>query len=152
MVPDDDVVDLTDKLRALDDDPPPATLLAAARAAFSWRTVDSELCRPSYDSLLDEALSPVRGSQEARLLRFEFDDVALDVEVSGDAGGRQLVGQLTPAVQAELTVRHGGEAETSVRSDDLGRFVVDGLRPGPLSIRGVADSRDSAVHTDWVLI
>jgi hypothetical protein len=152
MVPDDDVVDLTDKLRALDDDPPPAALLAAARAAFSWRTVDSDLCRPSYDSLLDEALTPTRGDHDSRLLRFELTDVALDVEVATEGSSRTLVGQLMPAVAAELTVRHGGEVETSVRADDLGRFVLDDVRPGPLSIRCVVDGQPTAAHTDWVLI
>jgi len=151
-VPDDDAPDLTGRLRAMDDDPPPATLLAAARAAFSWRTVDTDLCRPAYDSLLDEALTPMRGGQDARLLRFEFDDVTIDVEVDSEADGRTLVGQLTPALAAELTVRHGGAAETSATSDELGRFVVAGIRPGPLSIRCVVASNDTALHTDWVLI
>jgi hypothetical protein len=152
MVPDDDVLDLTDKLRAIDDDPPPAALLAAARAAFSWRTVDTELCRPSYDSLLDEALTPTRGDQDGRLLRFDFDELALDVEVSTAEGRRTLVGQLTPAVPAELTVRHGGAAELSARADELGRFTADDVRPGPLSIRCVVAGHEAAVHTDWVLI
>jgi hypothetical protein len=152
MQSDDDALDLTGRLRATDDDPPPAALLAAARAAFSWRTVDTDLCRPSYDSLLDESLTPTRGGQDARLLRFEFDDLALDVEVTTEAGSRTLVGQLTPGRSAELTVRHGGEAETIVRSDELGRFDVAGVRPGPLSIRCVVTDVETPVHTDWVLI
>lgn len=151
-MPDDDRVDLTDKLRALGDDSPPAALLAAARAAFSWRTVDADLCRPSYDSLLDEELTPTRGDEEARLLRFELDHLALDVEVSTEAGSRTLVGQLTPATSAELTVRHGGAAQMTVRCDELGRFVAENVRPGPLSIRCVLPGQPGAVHTDWVLI
>jgi hypothetical protein len=147
-----DHLDVLGRLRGLTDDPPPTTLLAAARAAFSWRTVDTDLCRPAYDSLLDEALTATRGGHDARLLRFAFDDLVVDVEISSEADSRTVVGQRTPAMTAELTVRHGGAAEQSVRADELGRFVAEGLRPGPLSIRCVRPSGGGAVHTDWVLV
>ena len=146
-MPDDDVVDLTSQLQTTNDDAPPAGLLAAARAAFSWRTLDTDLCRPSYDSLLDETLSPVRGGQDARLLHFESGTIALDLEVTTEGDGRTLVGQVTPATTTELTVRHGGAVETAVTSDGLGRFVLEGVRSGPLSIRC-----GPALYTDWVLI
>jgi hypothetical protein len=148
---DDDAGDLTARLQATNQDQPPAGLLAAARAAFSWRTLDTDLCRPSYDSLLDEALSPVRGGQDARLLRFELGDLALDLEVTPEGEGRTLVGQVTPPGPTELTVRHGGAVETTVGSDELGRFVLDGVRPGPLSVR-CATAGDATLYTDWVLI
>lgn len=148
---DDDVVDLTERLRATDADPPPAELLAAARAAYSWRTLDTDLCRPAYDSLLDEALTPVRGELTARLLRFEAGDVTLDLEVNPEGDARTLVGQVTPPQATELTVRHGVSEETSVTSDGLGRFVVDDVRRGPMSVRVALASR-SPLHTDWVLV
>ena len=152
-MPDDDARDLTARLQATNEDTPPAGLLAAARAAFSWRTLDTDLCRPSYDSLLDESLSPVRGANDARLLRFEVGERALDIEVTADGADRVLVGQVTPAARTELTVRHGGEVETAVSSDDLGRFVLTGVRNGPLSIRAVAAGLgDAPLSTDWVLI
>ncbi|MDX6198187.1 MAG: hypothetical protein QOJ79_1338 [Actinomycetota bacterium] len=151
-MPADGRTDLTAELRAMDDDPPPAALLAAARAAFSWRTLDTDLCRPSYDSLLDEGLTAVRGEQSSRLLRFATADVALDVEVTADGDGRTLVGQVTPAEPSDLTVRHGGADEMSVSTDTLGRFVVEGLRGGPLSMRCVVPSQNSSLFTDWVLV
>ena len=150
-MPADDASDLTARLQSTNDDDPPAGLLAAARAAFSWRTLDTDLCRPSYDSLLDEALSPVRGGQDARLLRFELGSLALDLEVTPDGTNRTLVGQATPAAATELTIRHGGEVETVVTSDALGRFVLDGVRSGPLSIRCSATD-GATLATDWVLI
>ena len=150
-MPDDDVLDLTARLQSTNDDDPPAGLLAAARAAFSWRTLDTALCRPSYDSLLDEPLSPVRGAQDARLLRFESDDVVLDVEVTVSGDARTLVGQITPPGAAELTVRHGGEVETQLAADGLGRFVLESVRSGPLSIRCVRPDAGT-LYTDWVLV
>jgi hypothetical protein len=146
----DDTVDLTARLQRSNDDDPPEALLAAARAAFSWRTADSELSRPAYDSLLDEALTPVRGGPDARLLRFELGGLTLDLEVTAEVETRSLVGQLTPAAQCELTIRHGGAKETSVSSDELGRFACDGLLAGPLSLRCTAG--DDVLTTDWVLI
>ena len=151
-MPDDDPGDVTARLQATNDDLPPAGLLEAARAAFSWRTLDTSLCRPSYDSLLDEGMAPVRGSQDARLLRFELGELALDLEISVAGDGRRLVGQLTPPASSEVTVRHGGEVETSVTSDALGRFVLDGVRSGPLSIRCGPPADAAALSTDWVLI
>lgn len=148
----DDPVHLTARLQETDDDPAPAALLAAARAAYSWRTVDTDLRRPSYDSLLDEALSPTRGGQDARLLRFEAGDVALDLEVALDGDGRTLVGQVSPAAAAEVTVRHGGAEETTVTTDELGRFALDGVRRGPLSVRCQVWEPRVELYTDWLLI
>lgn len=145
-------MDLTERLRASDDDRPPAALLAAARAAYSWRTVDVDLSRPSYDSLLDEALTPTRGEQDARLLRYAVGEVTLDLEVTADGERRIVVGQVTPAQTADVTVRHGGAEETSVATDALGRFALHGVRSGPLSVRCFVPSQPGPLYTEWVLV
>jgi hypothetical protein len=152
-----DESDLARQLQATHDDPPPDALLAAARAAYSWRTLDTDLCRPSYDSLLDDSLSSTRGGAgESRLLRFSGEDVALDVEVTIDGDGRGLVGQVTPPARAEITLRQGTGDELSVVTDDLGRFVLDGVRHGPVSIRcslSVHGHRaNTSLYTDWLLV
>lgn len=148
-----DEADLVRQLQASHDDPPPEALLAAARAAYSWRTLDTDLCRPSYDSLLDDSLSSTRGgAAESRLLRFSAGEVALDVEVTVDGDGRGLVGQVTPAARAEITVRQGTGEELSVRTDELGRFVVDGVSRGPVSIHCAVSSPAASLYTDWLLV
>jgi hypothetical protein len=144
--------DIADRLRQHDDDAPPAALLAAARQAFSWRSVDVTLCPPSYDSLLDDALTSVRGDGDARLLSFVGPDVSVDVEVSSEGESRSVVGQVTPAEQAQVTVRHGGVVESTVQVDSLGRFSLDDVRPGAMSIRCFVPSRRVTLHTDWVLV
>lgn len=146
----DTVIDLTSGLQSSNDDDPPEALHAAARAAFSWRTADSELSRPSYDSLLDEALTPTRGGPDARLLRFDLGGLTLDLEVTADVEGRSLVGQVTPPLACELTVRHGGAQEAAVTTDDLGRFALEELLAGPFSLRRTTG--DAVLTTDWVLI
>lgn len=144
--------ELAAQLRRTQDDAPPTGLLAAARAAYSWRTVDTDLCAPSYDSLLDEALTAVRGVQDARLLSFTGDQLAVDVEVSAEGATRELVGQVTPAGPAEVTIRHGGAVEITTEADELGRFHAVGLRSGPLSMRCFVPTTAHTMHTDWVLI
>jgi hypothetical protein len=139
------------RLRDADDDPPPDALLAAARSAYSWRTAEGQLTPASYDSLLDEALTAVRSGAGARLLSFGDDELAVDVEVSGHGATRSLLGQLSPATAAEVTVRHGGAEEATVTADALGRFVVE-AKPGPLSIRCAVAGSGLVLHTDWVLV
>lgn len=148
----DDPDALTTRLQAAQDDAPPQALLAAARAAFSWRTLDVDLSRPSYDSLLDEAMTPVRGASEARLLRFDSQGLTLDIEVAVEGEHRTLVGQLFPAAPAEVTVRHGGAVEIVVPADEDGRFTVADVRSGPLSLRCTRTDGTEPLHTDWVLI
>ena len=54
----------------------------AARAAFSWRTVDVELMELLHDSAL-EAGAAVRGVGDARHLTFGRDGLTVELEVSG---------------------------------------------------------------------
>ncbi|HWB71196.1 MAG TPA: hypothetical protein VG452_03185, partial [Egibacteraceae bacterium] len=113
---------LLTELRALAGrvDPPPAELLAAARASYTWRTVDAELAELAeltYDSMLDDpALAGVRGAGQRRLLAFEASALAVEVEVAAVGERRRLVGQLTPPAWAELDIRHA-EGSSSVRTD-----------------------------------
>ena len=144
--------DLTQQLRQNAADPPPESLLAAARAAYSWRTPEGQLVPSSYDSLLDESLTSVRSGAGARLLSFGDDDLALDVEVSTTGATRSVLGQLSPPGPVEVTIRHGGAVESTVTADDLGRFEVGDLRPGPLSIRCNVLGTDANLYTDWVLV
>ena len=67
-------------------DPVPASVLVAAKAAFTWRTIDADLAELVADSLAEAA--GVRGREAARLLTFrasaidgEVDAVAVEVEV-----------------------------------------------------------------------
>jgi hypothetical protein len=72
-----------------------ARLLAAAKAAFTWRTLDEELelLSLSYDSAMFEA-AVVRSDhhQPSRMLVFENDDLVLQLEAHSDV----LMGQLIP--------------------------------------------------------
>jgi hypothetical protein len=117
-------------------DPVPALLDDAARAAFSWRTVDDELAELMRDSAEEEAGALVRSGRGPRQLSFESPQLGIEIEVV-DTGPRErrLQGQLLPPAAAEVTVERPGEDPVRVQADELGRFVLEGLKAGALRLR-----------------
>jgi hypothetical protein len=129
-------------------DPVPEAVDEAARVAFTWRTIDAELAELTRDSLLEETPAGVRGAEGARMLSFESPRLSVELEVA-DLGqqGRRLVGQLVPPGPATIAVDHTG-GHVDAAADELGRFVVDGLRPGPARVRcRMADGAE--IETEW---
>ena len=133
-------------------DPVPAEAVAAAKAAIMWRTIDAELAELTADSLVgDDRLVGVRAHDAPVMLTFEVGGRVLEVEVVGSGHLRRLVGQLVPAAPGRVDVRHG-EAETTVEADEVGRFSVDGITPGPVRLRWqVPSAGGRAAETDWFL-
>jgi hypothetical protein len=115
-------------------DPPPPAVLEAARASLTWRTIDAELAALEFDSAVDQAAAAVRSGEGPRLLTFSAPGLNIEVEVSPLGPRRQLVGQLVPAQAARIDVRHAGGV-TTVQADQLGRFGVDAISAGPVSLR-----------------
>jgi hypothetical protein len=115
-------------------DPPPPAVLEAARASLTWRTIDAELAALEFDSAVDQAAAAVRSGEGPRLLTFSAPGLNIEVEVSPLGPRRQLVGQLVPAQAARIEVRHAGGV-TTVQADQLGRFGVDAVSAGPVSLR-----------------
>jgi hypothetical protein len=129
----------------------PADAVAAARAAFLWRTIDAELAELTYDSVLDDQLlAGVRSTATARFLTFESPDLTVEVEASPVGEAHRLMGQLVPPQTGSVELRHPG-GSTTVEADELGRFTVDGVPSGPVSLRCRAHS-GATVTTDWVLV
>jgi hypothetical protein len=131
-------------------DPVPDHVLAAARAALGWRTLDAELAALVEDSA-EQPLAGVRGGGP-RLLTFEADDTAVVVEVSAVGDARRLLGQLVEPRAARIEVRHPG-GTTTVDADDLGRFAAAEIPAGPVSIVcrfGPPSAR--VVATTWVTL
>src|SRR5919108_1573148 len=134
---DDDNDALLAELRALvtRSDPVPASVVHAARQAWTWRTIDAELAALVYDSALDDtALAGVRSTEAERLLTFEVGDVAVEASVTVVGERRRVVGQLVPPQSATIEVRHGGRT-TEMAADEVGRFTVEDVVPGPVGIR-----------------
>ena len=133
---------LRDALSTPPDEVPPE-FVEAAKAAFTWRTIDEELLLiTSYDSVLDDTLfSRARATATARQLVFDADGVVLQVEVS--AAG--VTGQLMPASGPVTLVTPNGDHETAA-VDELGMFVMGSAPRGPVRFR-LADG-----CTDWFIL
>lgn len=134
-------------------DPAPQDVVTGAIAAYAWRTLDAELAALTFDSAMEsDALAGVRGGG-ARLLTFETPTATVEVEAQVVGSLRRLLGQLVPAQEAALDIQHRGGVQ-SVVTDARGRFTVDDLTPGPLSIRWRPQdpTTQPPIVTDWVLV
>ena len=134
-------------------DPVPPLLDDAARAAFTWRTVDAELAELMRDSAeaSEEAGMLVRSGGGLRQLSFESPRLGIELEVT-ETGPRErrLAGQLLPPADATVTVERPGQDPLSVQADDLGRFVLEGLRAGALRLHVAL--RGAQIAIPWTSI
>jgi hypothetical protein len=155
--PSDDVLMADLRRIAAAVDGPPADVLAAARAAFLTRDLDGELALLVADTRTAEgeaAYEPVRAdatpAQGSWLLSFEGGGVQVDMEVDEEHGRIRLIGQFSGASGDEYYLESEGERRP-IEVDDLGRFIVDDVRHGPVRLR--CRSADGApVTTVWVTI
>ncbi len=103
-------------------DPTPPEVLDAARAVYTWRTVDAELAELVHDSRVETpALAGLRAEQtELRTLSFAAPGLTVELGVSPTA----LLGLLVPPGPAEVTLRLDGEATSIVPVDEDGCFRI----------------------------
>jgi hypothetical protein len=137
----DDLENILGKALADERDVPPEWR-DAARAAYTWRTVDAELLALTYDSLV-EAGAAVRGV-ETRTLEFGTGEVTLEVEL---VDGR-FEGRLHASDGAEVVVEHADGGRTPVQPDASGFFVVE--VPGDDPVRFALRSGGFTLVTEWV--
>ncbi len=129
------------------EEPVPPEVVAAAKAAYTWRTVDAELAALTYDSLAETELSAqVRSALTSeRSLSFEIGDLCLDVDVTGD----RLLGQLTNPRPARVTVETPAGPASVVSAGESGFFSTQ--RPAAGLIRLRVDVAGAApLVTPWI--
>lgn len=135
--------------RGLDEsDPVPVDVVDFAKAALAWRSIDAELAELSYDSSHEQTPVGVRSTATARMLSFETGDWLADLEYSAATG--RLMGQVEPARIMTVELHLGGSV-VATDADELGRFVFDGVLPGPIALV-FRLSDDETVKTEWVVI
>jgi hypothetical protein len=143
--------------RALrDDDPVPPELVEQAKGFFTWRTIDDELtalAELAYDSVVDDDLVGVRGGGGPRMLSFEVDDIAIEVELSSERDQRRVVGQVSGAPVAELAIETGDGGRTIVACDELGQFATGEVPRGSFRVVvKLATDPPRTVRGDWVVV
>jgi hypothetical protein len=150
--PDDDDA-LLHELRVLVGrlDPVPPRVLDGARAAYTWRTIDAELIELTRDSATEASAESalVRAVTGPRLLVFESERISIELEVSAEPDQRlRLVGQLVPPARATIEIQQRG-GTTTTESDELGRFMIGGLSPGPSRLRCHLLDGGRSMTTEW---
>jgi hypothetical protein len=118
----------------------PESSLELARAAFDWRTMDSELAELVADSLLET--SGVRADEGPRMVTFQGASLAILLEIEG----LTLTGQLVPPAALAVGVARPDGSTRTVEADDGGRFVCELAAGGPVVLRA------GNLQTDWLVI
>jgi hypothetical protein len=118
----------------------------AARAAFSWRSVDAELMELLHDSAL-EAGAAVRGPGDpGRLLSFGGGSLTIELEVGAGA----VTGQVLPAQAAAVALQRTGAEDRTVAADGAGFFRIEEVGSGP--VRFVVTTSEATLTTAWVTL
>lgn len=120
----------------------------AAKAAFSWRTVDEELeelMALAHDSRTAEAVL-VRSTMvtEPRFLSFEGGGFVLEVEVNDD----DVVGQVVPARACEIVLRAADGTAVTAEADAGGFFTMGRVPSGSVRFEVTLDGVRRP--TDWL--
>lgn len=133
-------------------DPPPEASVLAARSALAYRDLDARLAELVADSAETE-LAGVRSTTAVRLVTFQAEVLAVDLEVAPTGNTCTCTGQIVPARQGHVLVRHGG-GEVEVEADEIGRFRAEHVARGPVSLRiTVGEGADRhVVDTSWLTI
>lgn len=127
----------------------PATvdrMYAAARAAFTWRTIDEELELLSASEGSADDLALVRGSEEpvSRTLEFAGRSISIELEIGPDL----IVGQIYPIQTGHLSLMTPGDSDSELTSDEVGCFTFPRPAVGPFRLR--CTTADAGVITDWI--
>ncbi len=131
-------------------DPVPEAVLDAAKAAFTWRTIDAELAALVFDSAAEDLVG-VRSAEVTRQLTFSTPGVEIELVVLSETS-RRIVGQLVPPQTAEITLHYEDE-ERTVRSDSLGRFTLHDVPTGSVRLTcTLEDESGPVIQTEWTII
>jgi hypothetical protein len=137
------------------EDEPPAVVVELAKQSFGLRAVDAELAALIADSDVDRDVAAVRLHESGvgrRLLTFETAELVVEIQVGGSGQRRRILGQLLPPDQARIEVKQPSAQQASwIDVDDEGRFVIENVYPGVVSLTCHRPGRRS-VTTQWTYL
>jgi hypothetical protein len=126
--------ELLRELRAALAEPPvDEKLIRAARAAFTWRTVDADLEILSLETELavrDTARVRDAGQGSPRMFAFHGERLSVEIEIDDDG----IVGQLTPPGPARITLVTPDGPQAAADADEVGCFSLPAPPPGPMRL------------------
>jgi hypothetical protein len=127
----------------------PAEFVQAARTAYAWHNIDTELADLTYDSQRDEGRAVIVRSETAsvRALTFTSASVTIELEVTGHC----VLGQVSPAREGTIEAQTTAGAITIIPVDEIGCFAVDPKPTSPFRLRcRTLDGAD--VMTGWIML
>lgn len=126
---------------------------AAAQAAFTWRTIDTELAELLHDSAL-EAGAAVRSAAEGpRSLSFGRSGLTLEIEIDGEQVLGEVIGEGSAAsgeAVAVVVLRRPDADDVTVEADAAGFFRFSDVGPG--SVRFEVTRGEWSLTTPWVTL
>jgi hypothetical protein len=122
----------------------------AAKAAFTWRTVDAELAELLHDSALDAGAAVRSGSDKPRTLTFVRGAVTLEIEVDGGSLLGEVIDDDTDSDAATVALQRPNADDRSAEVDAAGFFRFDDVTPGP--VRFVVRRGEWQLTTPWAPI
>ena len=127
----------------------PPEFVEAAKNAFAWHNIDSELAELTYDSSRDAEPEPSTRAETAsiRALTFTSAHLTLELEVTHDS----LLGQIVPAQAGTIKVQLRDGAETTVPADRIGRFTIRPIPAGEFRLH-CKTSADTDALTNWLTL
>jgi hypothetical protein len=135
------------------DDEVTARRRSAARAAFTWRTVDAELAELLHDSALD-AGAAVRSSGRAdsapRSLSFIRGAVTIEIEVTGSSLLGEVIDDDASDEPAAVSLQRPDAEDRVADTDASGFFRFDDVAPGP--VRFVVARSGWSLTTPWATL
>jgi len=134
---------------ALQESPVDESVIRAAEAAFTWRTVDAELellALATDSALTDGAMVRGGGPGGPRTLAFHGERLSVEIEI--DENG--IVGQLTPPRPGQVTLVTASGPQATAQADEVGCFAFPPPTSGPLRL----DCRlgTDRFITEWVTL
>jgi hypothetical protein len=142
---DDTLAGILGKALAPHQDVPPEWR-EAARAAYTWRTIDEELLALTHDSAVEQGAA-VRGPGEARTVAFSGGGLTLEVELSD----RQIMGQLMAPGGSEVIFESVDGRTRSTSTDDSGFFSLPGEDHGLVRF-AVRPEGGTRLVTQWIVL
>ena len=128
------------------DDQVTVRMREAAKAAYSWRTVDEELelLMMSADSALEGTLG-VRGSTTSdRMVSFTGTTFNVEIEIGDD----MILGQLYPVGSGMVTLTTAAGLSAETNTDDIGFFMIARPAQGPVRLRCAIAGVEAI--TEWI--
>ncbi len=134
---------------ALREAPADGSIIAAAEAAFSWRTADEELelLMLEAETSLGTLAGAVRGAGPAAPRTQTFRGVQLRVELVIDDNG--IVGQLIPPQPGQVTLVTSDGPQASAQADEVGCFTLPLPPPGPMRLD--CELNGNRFVTEWAV-